>query len=544
MNDAHGAPGRTSGRAQPRPAHNHGAHNHGAHNHGAQNTDDRDLLAGLGLEDKVRLLTGADNWRTCPLPPSGSARWSCQTARPGSAVRPWTNETRRRACPARRPSAPPGIPGWSGSSRSRSAPKPGARASTCCWRRPSTSCARRWAGAASSRSAKTRCSSPDGRGVRRRAAPGRGGRGGQALRGQRLRDAALDLRRADRRARPARAVPRPVRGLRARGRSGPGDDRLQHGQRRHHDRARAAAVGHPQGRVGVPGRGPVRLARRAQHGGDRGRRARPGHARPRGTVGRPAHGGGAGRRGQRGRGGRQGPAHPAAGPPGGSARPGQRHRERRCLERRAGARRPGAAPPVRRGGVHAAQQRGRRAAARPGHDPPHRADRAQRGQPGHSGRRQRHRPPGQRVDPGRRADRGAGRAGAPGGRAAGLRDLGHRARARVRAAARPGHRRARRPAGIPYRERRAGGHGAAHRDHVHLVGRPAGGHRLGRPRHDRAPCPLPGRPRRPARDRRGRGGPYHAHGRRDAGRGGTPGRARPTRWRSWSGPARSGSRST
>ena len=76
MNDAHGAPGRTSGRAQPRPAHNHGAHNHGAHNHGAhnhgaQNTDDRDLLARLALEDKVRLLTGADNWRTCPLPTIG-----------------------------------------------------------------------------------------------------------------------------------------------------------------------------------------------------------------------------------------------------------------------------------------------------------------------------------------------------------------------------------------------------------------------------------------------------------------------------------------
>ncbi len=43
----------------------------GPTNHGAQNTDDRDLLAGLGLEDKVRLLTGADNWRTCPLPAIG-----------------------------------------------------------------------------------------------------------------------------------------------------------------------------------------------------------------------------------------------------------------------------------------------------------------------------------------------------------------------------------------------------------------------------------------------------------------------------------------
>jgi beta-glucosidase len=76
MNNAHGAPGRTSGRAQPRPAHNHGAHDHGAHDHGAhdhgaQNTDDRDLLAGLGLDDKVRLLTGADNWSTCPLPAIG-----------------------------------------------------------------------------------------------------------------------------------------------------------------------------------------------------------------------------------------------------------------------------------------------------------------------------------------------------------------------------------------------------------------------------------------------------------------------------------------
>ena len=63
MNDAHGAPGRVSGRAQPRPAFNHGASNHGAPNH--------ELLAALDLEDKVRLLTGADNWSTCPLPAIG-----------------------------------------------------------------------------------------------------------------------------------------------------------------------------------------------------------------------------------------------------------------------------------------------------------------------------------------------------------------------------------------------------------------------------------------------------------------------------------------
>jgi len=58
MNNAHGAPGRTSGRARPRPALNHGALN-------------QELLATLGLEDKVRLLTGADNWSTCPLPAIG-----------------------------------------------------------------------------------------------------------------------------------------------------------------------------------------------------------------------------------------------------------------------------------------------------------------------------------------------------------------------------------------------------------------------------------------------------------------------------------------
>ncbi len=60
------------------------------------------------------------------------------------------------------------------------------------------------------------------------------------------------------------------------------------------------------------------------------------------------------------------------------------------------------------------------------------------------------------------------------------------------------------------------GHGAPHRDHVHLVGRAAGGHRLGRPRHDRAARPLPGSPVRPARDRRGRG--RLAHARRSTGR--------------------------
>ena len=33
--------------------------------------DERGLLAALSLEDKVRLLTGADNWRTHQLPVIG-----------------------------------------------------------------------------------------------------------------------------------------------------------------------------------------------------------------------------------------------------------------------------------------------------------------------------------------------------------------------------------------------------------------------------------------------------------------------------------------
>jgi beta-glucosidase len=53
MSAPDGTPGRTSGRALPK------------------NTDDHDLLAVLGLDDKVRLLTGVDNWRTCPLPAIG-----------------------------------------------------------------------------------------------------------------------------------------------------------------------------------------------------------------------------------------------------------------------------------------------------------------------------------------------------------------------------------------------------------------------------------------------------------------------------------------
>jgi len=56
MNTPRKAPGRTGDRA---PAQN------------AQAGSDSALLAALSLDDKVRLLTGADNWRTCPLPAIG-----------------------------------------------------------------------------------------------------------------------------------------------------------------------------------------------------------------------------------------------------------------------------------------------------------------------------------------------------------------------------------------------------------------------------------------------------------------------------------------
>ena len=60
---------------------------------------------------------------------------------------------------------------------------------------------------------------------------------GQALRRQRFGDRALELRRAHRGERAARALPAPLRGLRARGRRHAGHGRLQHGQRGPDDRA-------------------------------------------------------------------------------------------------------------------------------------------------------------------------------------------------------------------------------------------------------------------------------------------------------------------
>ena len=126
--------------------------------------------------------------------------------------------------------------------------------------------------------------------LRARRAVGGRRRHRQALRGQRLRDRALDLRRPDSRVRAARALSGAVRGLRPRGRGMACHGRLQQGQRHADDRERAPAAGRAQERVGLRRRGHLGLARRSQHGGDdRARDSRPVHARPGRAVGRSAH---------------------------------------------------------------------------------------------------------------------------------------------------------------------------------------------------------------------------------------------------------------
>ena len=158
------------------------------------------------------------------------------------------------------------------------------------------------------------------RGLRARHAVGRRGRHCQALRGQRLGDRPLDGRRAHRRGRAARGLPRPVRGPVAEGGarwSWPATTC----QRRDHDRARRTARTGAQARVGLPRRGGLRLERRPLHRGHRRGRPRPGHARPGGHLERRADRRGGPRRRRRGRDRRQGDAAAAGRRPG--RRPGR-----------------------------------------------------------------------------------------------------------------------------------------------------------------------------------------------------------------------------
>ena len=91
-------------------------------------------------------------------------------------------------------------------------------------------------------------------------------------------------RRAGRRAGAQGALSRALRGNRARGRRVVGDGRLQRRQRASHDRERAAAR-HPPPRVGLRRGRHVGLVRHPHDGAVRQRRARSRDARPRRAVG-------------------------------------------------------------------------------------------------------------------------------------------------------------------------------------------------------------------------------------------------------------------
>ena len=152
--------------------------------------------------------------------------------------------------------------------------------------------------------------------------------------------------------------------------------------------------------------------------------------------------------------------------------------------RRAADGRSRAAAPGGGGLVHAAAQRAGRAAHRPGRGGQHRAHRAERHPPGDPGRRQRRGASRLHLHPVRRAAAGAGRARHP-HRQPRLPHLGGRPGTARRHRHRPGDRGAGRPAGVPRRRRHAARQRAPGQHRVRLVGgRAARRDRLGGARHD------------------------------------------------------------
>ena len=457
MDDAYGAPGRVSGRAQPRPASNHGASNHGASDHGAPNhgAHDHELLAALDLEEKVRLLTGADNWRTCPLPAIGLRAMVMSDGPAG---------VRGQTMDERNPSA--------------SLPCPSALGAT-------------WDPALVRELAFALGAEAKSKGVDVLLAPTinvmrtpLGGRGFESFGEDPVLIARMAVAYVDglRQAGVAAAAKHYV-GNDSETQRWTYDARIaEHVLRELYLVPFEACVREADLDVVMTGYNMVNGITMTEHPGllsailkrewgFQGVALSDWHA-ARTTVATATAGLDLAMPGPSGPWGglltaavRAGEVSEdevdakvlrilrlarrvgALGPDGAAAerevpggqRPGRYLPGRHLSGRAPGARRPGTAAPGRGDGVHAAAQRGRRcwpagaarpgppgAAARSGRDRQHRADRAQRGQPGHPGRRQRERPPGQRVDPGGRADRGAGRPG-PGDRAAGLRDLEHRA---------------------------------------------------------------------------------------------------------------------
>ncbi len=315
-------------------------------------TGERSQLAALPLDDKVRLLTGADSWRIpgCdalglrPMVtsdgPSGVRGIDPGRKQPlqlpalpvrarrhlGSRARPRARRGPRRRGAEQGRGHPPGP---DDQPHAHPAGRAGLRVLL------------RGPGA----------DRPDRGRLRDRRPVGRGRDHGEALRRQRLGDRAVDLRRTHRRAGTARAVPGPVRGLRPGSRHRRGHGRLQPGQRQPDDRARPAARRGAQARVGFHRPGHLRLGRHPQHGADRGRRARPGHARAQPVLGPGPGRGGPGRAGARAHDRRQGGQGAPGRPPG--------RRPRRAGRQRHGCRR---APPLHR--------RAPGVSAGPGGDPP------------------------------------------------------------------------------------------------------------------------------------------------------------------------------
>ena len=201
-----------------------------------------ELLAALSLEQKVRLLTGADFWSLHPEPavglrrivmsdgPAGRARRALGRARAVGqrAVADGAGrDLGRGADRAARPAAGVRVPAQ-GRRRPAGADR---QPPPLAVRRPPLRVLQRGPAA----------DGADRRRLRARAA-GRGrGRDGQALRRQRLGDRALHARRARRRADAAGALHGAVRADPGRGAVG-GDGRLQRGQRAHDDRVAAAAT--------------------------------------------------------------------------------------------------------------------------------------------------------------------------------------------------------------------------------------------------------------------------------------------------------------
>ncbi len=116
-----------------------------------------DALAALSLEQKVRLLTGADFWSTHPEPAIGPRRMVVSDGLVGVRGERWDERDPQVCLLPPPPSRPRGTRACWSASAPRWRRRRGARASTSSWGRPSTCTAARSAAGASSASRKIPC---------------------------------------------------------------------------------------------------------------------------------------------------------------------------------------------------------------------------------------------------------------------------------------------------------------------------------------------------------------------------------------------------